>query len=307
LQEGKLDAARRMLRAQIARKIDARLPGHTQHILVGLVGRGIQSSRTPAMHEREGARIGLRYGYVLIDFDELELADEHLGKIIAEVEQLGFAGLNVTHPFKQAALAHVDELSLEAAGIGAVNTIVLRQGGRVGHNTDCWGFAESFREGLPGVSLRSVVQFGAGGAGLAVAHALLAGGVRELTICDIEVERACTLAARLRERFVAQVKPTQDAAAALASADGLVNATPVGMAKYPGLPFPAASLRRDLWVAEIVYFPPDTELLQLARRSGCRTLAGTGMAVFQAVKAFELLTGIAPDKAAMTAHFLAAA
>src|SRR5215204_2956047 len=106
-----------MLRAQIARKIDARLPGHTQQILVGLVGRGIQSSRTPAMHEREGARIGLRYGYVLIDFDELELADEHLGKIIAEVEQLGFAGLNVTHPFKQAALAHVDELSLEAAGI----------------------------------------------------------------------------------------------------------------------------------------------------------------------------------------------
>ena len=151
LRDSKLDAGRERLRAQVARGIKARPSGQTRHVLVGLAGRGIQSSRTPAMHEREGARIGLGYTYLLLDFDELELADDHLGMIIGEAEQLGFAGLNITHPFKQAALAHVDELSLEAADIGAVNTIVLRRGRRVGHNTDSWGFAESFREGLPGV------------------------------------------------------------------------------------------------------------------------------------------------------------
>ena len=259
------------------------------------------------MHEREGARIGLGYAYLLIDFDELGFADDDLGRVIAEAEQLGFAGLNVTHPFKQSVLSHLDDLSPEAAAIGAVNTVVLRAGRRVGHNTDCWGFAESFREGLAGVGLGSVVQFGAGGAGAAVAHALLTIGVARLTICDIDNARAAGLVARLGRRFDAQIRAAADTAGALGSADGVVNTTPVGMDKYPGLPFPAALLAPRHWVADVIYFPPDTELLRLAARLGCRTLSGTGMAIYQAVKAFELFTGIAPDRAAMLQHFGAAA
>lgn len=259
------------------------------------------------MHELEGSRIGLGYTYVLIDFDTLRLSDGDLGAVVEAAAQSGFAGLNVTHPFKQSVLPLLDDLAPEAAAIGAVNTVVFHGGRRTGHNTDCWGFAESFREGLTGVPMGSVVQFGAGGAGAAVAHALLSLGVGQLTICETEPVRAERLAARLVERFGVPVAAVDDPSDALGGASGLVNATPVGMAKYPGLPFDAELLRPSHWVAEIIYFPADTPLLQHARALHCRTLAGTGMAVCQAVKAFELFTGIAPDRAAMTEHFRAAA
>jgi shikimate dehydrogenase len=96
-----------------------------------------------------------------------------------------------------------------------------------------------------------------------------------------------------------------DLAAEVAAADGLVNCTPVGMAKLPGTPLPVALLRPALWVAEIVYFPLETELLRAARAIGCRTLDGGGMAVFQAVGAFRLFTGLEPDAARMQRHFAA--
>jgi len=293
--------------ARLRETISRRCAGNARTVLIGLIGRGIQSSRTPAMHEREGGRIGLNYVYLLIDFDALGLADADLPRLLDAVQSLGFAGLNVTHPFKQAVLNLLDRLSPEAAAIGAVNTVVFENGRRVGHNTDCWGFAESFREGLAGAPLGEVVQFGAGGAGAAVAHALLECGVNGLTICDKDSARASELAGRLSERFSREVIGVEDASLALGRADGLVNATPIGMAKYPGVPFPAYLLSRQHWVAEIIYFPADTELLERARALGCRTLAGTGMAVYQAVKAFELFTGIAPDRMAMAGHFQAAA
>jgi shikimate dehydrogenase len=198
------------------------------------------------------------------------------------------------------------ELSPDADALGAVNTVVLREGRRIGHNTDWYGFAESFRRGLPGVARDRVVQLGAGGAGSAVAHAALTVGVHHLTIIDIDPARAATVAAGLNGRFGAErATAGTDLAAAVAAADGLINATPMGMAKYPGLPLPAALLRPALWVAEIVYFPLETELLRIARALGCRTLDGGGMAVFQAVEAFRLFTGIAPDAERMRRHFAA--
>ena len=305
--EGAFDAAWQKLQATIAQKLGRRQAGMSGRTVVGLLGRGIQASRTPAMHEREGARLGMGFAYVLIDFDELGLADGDLARMVGEAERLGFAGLNVTHPFKQSVLDCLDELSPEAAAIGAVNTIVFSHGRRTGHNTDSWGFAEAFREGLAGVRLGSVVQFGAGGGGAAVAHALLACGVGALTICDTNAARGQALAQRLGQRFGRQVRAVDDAVAELRVADGVVNATPLGMHKYPGMPMPAAALEARHWVAEIVYFPAETELLRRAKGLGCRTLSGTQMAIYQAVKAFELFTGIAPDRTAMTAHFRAAA
>lgn len=275
--------------------------------LVGLMGRGIGLSKSPAMHEREGARIGLGYDYVLLDFDRLELSDSQLGEMIAAAETAGFAGLNITHPFKQAVLPLLDDLSPEAAGIGAVNTVLLKDGRRIGHNTDGWGFAESFGEELGDVPLDRVVQFGAGGAGAAVAHALMSRQVRELVLCDTEIGRAEALATRLTERFGRLVRALSQVADEVAAANGIVNTTPVGMAKYPGLPLGRELLQPEHWVADVIYFPAETELLRLARSLGCRTLAGTGMAVYQAVKAFELFTGIVPDRARMVDHFAAAA
>jgi shikimate dehydrogenase len=272
-------------------------------VVIGLLGRGIGPSRSPIMHEREGARFGLDYAYRLLDFDQLGLRDDALGDVVAAAEALGFCGLNVTHPFKQSVIGALTGLSPDAAAIGAVNTVVFRDGHRTGHNTDSWGFAESFREGMAGCPLARVVQLGAGGAGAAVAYALLELGVAQLALFDTSTGRAEQLAQRLNVRFSGRVSTASDLEAAFAQASGVVNTTPVGMAKYPGLPFAPGLLAPRHWVAEIIYFPAETALLKLARERGCRTLSGLGMAVNQAVRAFELFTGITPDKTAMTRHF----
>jgi shikimate dehydrogenase len=274
--------------------------------LVGLIGAGIQASLTPALHEREGAEQGLRSIYKLIDLEQLGLSIEALPELLTAAQRLGFAGLNITHPCKQAVIPWLDELSADARALGAVNTVVFRDGKRIGHNTDWWGFAESFRRFLPGAKLGRVVQLGAGGAGAAVGHAALTLGVGHLTIIDTEASRAEALAAALSARFGAE-RATAGAAldAAVAEADGLINTTPVGMAKYPGTPLPATLLHPALWVAEIVYFPLETELLRAARALGCRTLDGGGMAVFQAAEAFRLFTGIDPGLDRMLRHFAA--
>jgi shikimate dehydrogenase len=257
------------------------------------------------MHEREGARLGLDYAYNLVDFDQLGLGDAVLEDVIGAAEALGFCGLNVTHPFKQSVISSLTDLSPDAAAIGAVNTAVFKNGRRIGHNTDSWGFAESFRENMAGCPLDRVMQLGAGGAGAAVAYALLELGATQLALFDTSLSRAEDLAERLGARFGNRVTATADVDAAFAHASGVVNTTPVGMAKYPGLPFAPELLERRHWVAEIIYFPAETALLRLARERGCRTLSGLGMAVNQAVRAFELFTGITPDKAAMTRHFAA--
>ncbi|TFF03417.1 shikimate dehydrogenase [Pseudomonas sp. BCA14] len=273
-------------------------------ILAGLIGSGIQASRTPALHEQEGDAQGLRYLYRLIDLAPPHLDINALPDLLHAAELMHFTGLNITYPCKQAILPLLDELSDEARGIGAVNTVLFKEGKRIGHNTDCLGFAEGFRRNLNDVARQRAVQMGAGGAGAAVAHALLAEGVQHLSIFDVDINRARDLVDNLAQRFGggrAQVGSHLESA--MAEADGLVNTTPMGMAKLPGTPVPPALLRAELWVAEIVYFPLETELLRDARALGCRTLDGGNMAVFQAVKAFELFSGKVPDADRMLAHF----
>jgi shikimate dehydrogenase len=278
----------------------------TQSVLVGLIGTGIQASRSPALHEAEGAAQGLSYQYKLIDLTRLGLAVDALPDLLTAAERLGFDGLNITHPCKQAVIRYLDELSPDAQALGAVNTVLLGGGRRVGHNTDWFGFAEGFRRGLPHVRLDRVVQFGAGGAGSAVAHAALTLGVRHLTLIDVDPGRARAVAERIDGGRIGggRIGVGDSAAAAIATADGIINATPLGMDDHPGMAFPASLLRPDLWVAEIVYFPLETELLRQARALGCRTVDGGGMAVFQAVEAFRLFSGVVPDAARMRRHFL---
>jgi shikimate dehydrogenase len=273
-------------------------------VLAGLIGAGIQSSLTPIMHEREGAEQGLRYIYKKIDLDQIGVGAEALPDLLLAAERMGFNGLNITYPCKQAIIPLLHELSDDARALGAVNTVVLKDGRRIGHNTDWWGFAESFRRGLSDAKRDAVVQLGAGGAGAAVAHAALTLGTGTLTVFDVDADRAAGLAADLSERFGAgRAVAGRDLAATVSKADGLIHATPTGMAKLPGLPLPAELLHPSLWVAEIVYFPLETELLKQARSLGCRTLYGGGMAVFQAVEAFRLFTGITPDAERMLKHF----
>ncbi|WP_461070883.1 shikimate dehydrogenase [Streptomyces pseudoechinosporeus] len=272
--------------------------------LVGLIGSGIGPSLSPALHEREADRQSLRYLYRIIDIDALGVPPEAVGDLVRAARDLGFDGLNITHPCKRLVIEHLDALDPQAEALGAVNTVVFEDGRAIGHNTDVTGFAASFARGLPDVPLERVVQLGAGGAGAAVAHAMLTLGAGYVTVTDALPERAVALAVGLNRRFgdgrAAAATPDR-LAALLADADGIVHATPTGTAAHPGLPLPARLLHPGLWVAEVVYRPLETELLRTARGVGCATLDGGGMAVFQAADAFRLFTGREPDAPRMLA------
>ena len=275
-----------------------------QDVKVGLIGSGIGKSLSPAMHMQEGRARGLRYKYELIDLSVLGGGAELLPDLVDQAERKGFSGLNITHPCKQMAVALVDELSQDAAILGAINTIVFSKGRRTGHNTDWWGFLEGFNRGLRGAATNNVVLLGAGGAGVAVAHALALLGTRAIHVSDPDLGRTLALIDRLAPHHpLCSFLPVGQLPEAMAEADGIVHATPIGMIGHPGLPFDITLLRPRQWVAEIVYFPLITQLLSEARAIGCRTADGGGMAVFQAVRAFELFTGLKPDADRMTLHF----
>ncbi|QKV73038.1 shikimate dehydrogenase [Amycolatopsis sp. Hca4] len=267
--------------------------------LIGLVGTGIGPSASPALHEHEADELGLRYVYRLLDLDVLR---RPVADVLAAARLAGFDGLNVTHPAKQAVLPHLDELSPEAAALGAVNTVVFRNGRAIGHNTDATGFARSLTRGLPDARMGEIVLLGAGGAGAAVGHALLSLGTGRLTVHDVDAARSARLAEALVQRF-GRGRARAGDLTALEHADGLVHATPTGMAAHPGSPVPAELLHPRLWVADIVYRPLETALLAAARARGCRVLHGGGMVVLQAAESFRLFTGAEPDPARMLRHF----
>jgi shikimate dehydrogenase len=280
-------------------------PLPARKLLLGLIGSGIQRSLSPAMHEEEARQQGLRLHYQLIDIDRGSGGAAALPGLIDAARTMGFAGLNITYPCKQAVIPLLDALSDEATVMGAVNTVVFEDSGRaVGHNTDGSGWAWGFARTLPKADLSRVVLLGAGGAGSAIAHAVLRLGAGRLSVVDADAARARALADELNTRHGAGRACALDVHAALADASGLIHATPTGMAKLPGLPLPAELLRSDLWVSEIVYFPLETALLAAARRAGCAVCDGGTMAVGQAVGAFRLFTGLEPDADRMRRHFL---
>jgi shikimate dehydrogenase len=274
--------------------------------VTALLGQGIGPSLSPELHEREGARQGLRYAYQVVELADDQLGPDHLRGLLAAAVEFGFAGLNVTHPVKQVVAPLVDDLEPDARAIGAINTVVVTDGVTRGYNTDVTGFAAAVREGLPDAPLDQVVLLGAGGAGTAVAHALAGLGVGALWVVDTDASRAERLIGTLPggPAGVRLTAATPDQLPRLlADSDGLVNATPVGMAAHPGTPLDPALLREDLWVADIVYRPLVTALVRAALDRGCRVLTGAGMAVNQAADSFELFTGVTASRSAMSDDF----
>lgn len=279
----------------------------TESWLVGLIGDGITASLTPPMHEREALENGLRYLYRPVDLSVNGRSGTEVGDLLRYGRDLGFNAFNITHPCKQLVMEHLDEVSDDAARLGAVNTVLVTDSGFIGHNTDHSGFGRALSAGLPGAALEKVVQLGAGGAGAAVAYALLKAGVGTLTLVDLDPgrvrERVQALSALFPDASVT-AGTGADLPGLLGAADGFVQATPVGMHSHPGMPVEAGLLRPEMWVADVIYRPVRTQLIDTAEALGCRVLDGGYMAVGQAVDAFELITGIRPDSARMRAHFL---
>ena len=278
-------------------------------MLVGLIGANIQRSLSPALFADFCAAAGLNGHYHLMDTDLL--AERRPEALLAAARTAGFVGTNVTYPFKEAILPLLDAVSDEARQIGAVNTVTIAADGATkGYNTDRTGFRRAFEEtfGREAVAGKTVVQIGAGGAGRAVAFALLDLGVGTLLVNDKnEAQAAGVVAAATTHAGRDRCRIERDPVAALKTAAGLVNATPVGMTGIPGVPISPAAIAAHHFVADVIYSPLETELLAAARARGARVMGGAGMCVHQAVEAYRLFTGLTPDLARMRATFAAAA
>ncbi|HWU03889.1 MAG TPA: shikimate dehydrogenase [Novosphingobium sp.] len=272
--------------------------------LCGLLGAGIAGSRSPEMHETEARALGLPLVYRILDGEVMGYGAADLGRMLTMLGQMGFAGVNVTHPFKQAVVPLMDHLSDAARALGAVNTVVWREDGLHGDNTDWSGYRAHFLAGLGGKAHDCVAMIGAGGAAAAVGFAHLDLGAAELRIHDPAAERAQALADRLGALFpAARVLACDSPAQAISGADGVAQTSPIGMLSHPGLPFDPALLAPGMWVSDIIYFPARTALVEAAAERGCAVLCGGGMAVLQAAHAFALFTGHQPDTRRMLAAF----
>ena len=273
-------------------------------MLAGLIGAGIQGSSSPQIHEDEAKALGIDLIYKIIDFAEPKRDPSFLENMLLATESLGFKGLNITHPYKEDALKLMDTLSDDAKNIGSVNTVIFKNGKRHGDNTDWLGFAENLKENLPDLVLDKVALIGTGGAGLAVAYAILKMGARDLHLFDADADKASHLADALCKSFPGKrITVAESASKALENADGMINATPIGMSGIPGMPVEAVLLHKELWVADIVYFPLETELLKTAKSIGCRTVGGGGMVVRQAAASFRQFFDAEPDIFRMLKHF----
>jgi len=267
--------------------------------LLGLIGAPVASSAAPAMHEQAAAALGLRCHYQLI---EVAGADrDALRAMLEGVRRLGFAGVNVTFPYKEAVVELLDELAPGAAAMQAVNTVVVCDGRLIGHNTDATGFARAAAALVAGTGVRPVAIIGAGGVGKAIAFALASLGAVDIRIFDSERAKADGLAALVGAR--ARVMVSDSVESALQGAAGVINATPVGMLPSRGTPVPDALLHPGLWVADAVYSPLYTPLLEAAKARGARIMTGRELAICQAADAFELFTGVAPSIEVIGAAF----
>ncbi len=273
--------------------------------LVGLIGAKIGRSISPAMHEAAARALGIDLRYHLIDTDRLGHGVEDAPRLLDGVRVLGFAGVNVTHPFKEAVVAHLDAVEGPAVAVGSVNTVVVRDGRLVGHNTDYTGFVAAWRRIFGTAKPGRAALIGAGGVGRAMAHGLAALGAQEIRLFDLDRARADALAADIRKAHVAvRVVAAADAATAVAGADGVANATPVGMHAYPGNPVSRVPLDGLRWATDAVYTPLETEFIAAARQARASIMTGQELAIGQAVDAFALFVGRAAPAETMRAVFL---
>jgi shikimate dehydrogenase len=258
--------------------------------LAGVMGWPVGHSRSPRLHGYWLAEHGIDGAYV-----PLPVAPEHFERAFRALAVLGFRGANVTLPHKEAALALADSATPEAQRIGAANTLVIDDRGRIeARNTDAYGFLESLKEGAPGwrAQRRPAVVIGAGGASRALLVALADAGLPEIRLLNRTAARAETLAASLQGPI--RIMGWGDRGKALDGAGLLVNATTQGMEGQPALDLPLERLPPDAVVNDIVYVPLETPLLAAARQRGNPVVDGLGMLLHQARPGFAAWFGVEP-------------
>lgn len=269
------------------------ITAHTR--LLGVIGHPVEHSLSPKMHNAGFAARGLDYVYVAMD-----VPPERLPAAVAGLATLGFVGFNVTMPHKEKIIPLLDGLDESARVSGAVNTVTVRDGALLGTNTDESGFVEACAESGVGFAGKRVLLLGAGGAGAAVAVAVLKEGARELTVANRTVRRARELRSKLEKLEVAvaeiSTRPLENLDEAVERADVVINATYLGMHEEDPLPVPVGRLDSGKAVCDVVYRRgEDTELVRRAREAGARVVTGGRMLLYQGVQAQRVWTGREPD------------
>lgn len=264
---------------------------HPRIPLAGVIGHPIAHSRSPALHGYWLRRYGLKGHYIPID-----IAPTDLGDLVRTLPRLGFVGLNVTIPHKEAILHVADIITDRAALIGAANTLIFRKDGKIhADNTDGSGFIANLRQNAPHWVPASgpAVVLGAGGAARAVIAALIEVGVPEIRLAN----RTRPRAEALRSDFGAKVVVYEwvQAGNILKDAATVVNTTSLGMTGKPDFRVPLDALSARALVTDLVYTPLKTQLLIEAEAMGCTTVDGLGMLLHQAAPGFERWFGHRPD------------
>lgn len=262
--------------------------------IVGIIGDPIKHSRSPQIHNAAIAALGLNYVYV-----PFHVQPDNLGAAIEGFKAANVVGINVTIPHKQNVIPYLDEISREATLIGAVNTLIFKDGAISGENTDAPGFLQAMQEeGLGVPQGGSAVIIGAGGSARAVVVALALAGIRTICIANRTVSRAVALATDLSEKTDASIYGIGLDDPKLPNAVGtsqlIVNTASTSMDVSHPLLIDPEWLKPQSIVYDIVYTPPETRLLQAATEKDCYTIGGLGMLVHQGAIAFEKWTGVNP-------------
>src|SRR5512143_2209528 len=257
--------------------------------IYGIFGYPVEHTFSPGMHNAAFKKLGMDACYV-----PFAVHPDRLGEAARAILPLGLGGLNVTVPHKEKIIPYLDELSEEARLIGAVNTIEVRQGRLVGHNTDGRGFLRSLKENA-GFSPKGkkVLIFGSGGAARAVGFCLALAKAERIVFHDVDAGKAARLARDIRKKtdVISDAISSHGLSAAARDAHCLINATPLGLKKGDPLPLGRELLLPHHLVCDLVYNPPETGMLRAAKDRGARSLSGIGMLLFQGVIAFEIWTG----------------
>jgi shikimate dehydrogenase len=271
----------------------------SEAVRLALIGSGIKLSMAKAFHELAGVLSGIDVTYDLIELDAS--SRDVVPGLIGRCHHDGYAGLNVTYPFKELAFGCVTVDDPGVAQIGAVNTVVYgRSGSRIGWNTDYSGLVRRWHARWPKERPGVIGLIGAGGVGRSTAFALAELGASGLRIADVMPDRAHALAGSLARRFPdLPVAVATSAEAAVDGADGVVNATPVGMYFNPGAPVDLGAVGDQRWLLDVVYSPIETPLVTRAAATGMAVLNGFELFLGQGFDSFEHFTGgpVAPHVA----------
>lgn len=271
---------------------------------LGLLGNGIGRSRAKSLHEMIGRLYGLDVSYTPMDLAEKKSVN--ICEELSRCRDEGYRGVNVTHPFKMEAFKCLDACTGIPEGMSTANTVLFEERQLMGSNTDYSGFCRAFRthfgeDQSPG----KVLMLGTGGVGLAIAFGLLSLGMHELVVYDKNTQAAHDLLQSMPDTAcVLRVIPVSAVIEEMQSADGLINATPVGMFQYPGNAFPDAGFAHQKWAFDAVYTPVNTAFLERCRSSGIDTLSGFHLFLYQGLDAFRLFTGVAVDADRVETAFL---